>query len=486
MANKKQTKLTKAVHIKRRTEGTSNEISISVLDAARDRADIGVGSDSKNQIPRLGGIHLFSWQPYKNKSTPTRDDASALTEIAHISSQGPISLSSIGGSFSGGSIDYIEPADYPMPVESSKKQAPIASIASLATGSNIDISLKPEISTNARPRAVAKTDTSAGLIGSPLIEAEIERRKSRRKTDRIFTTILGVIFLLAGFVGGGFLLYKEISTQHTQATLLDQGLNKIVETDEVIVKQLDPAINGSFGSQSAEDLQAIYNNIPGTEKLLSEAEVFINDALIDMKDSEDKEAAAQALIVIEARKGMLEAGKTLLPANIQVVYDYGQINATWKKVLEADEIAREAAEIVTETTPENVAISISKTNEAILALNEAESSLYTLFESFLSPDIQLFVDYLAKRKEALGYAIASDEAILAQERLAAEEQNTAYNIADAEAVALAKELPPEVSEIVTSAYNSYTEEAHSQYAEMRAKGSSADAVLRDYLGIRTK
>lgn len=434
MAKKKQTKLTNAAHIKRRTEGTSNEISFSVLDAAKNRADVEAGADRKTQIPRLGGIRLFSWQPYKNKSTPTRDDSLALSEAMYKSSS------------------------------SESKERGTASL-----GGAVDIS--PKLASPSEPT---------------FAEAEIERRKIRRRTRRILTALLLTAVLVAGVGGGGYFLYKEISTHQAQVSLLDQALNKMTESDEVVVRYLDPAVNGASEGQSVEELQAILDSIPATEQLLNEAETLINGALEDMRDSSDKEAAEQALIAIDARKGMLASGSILLSAEIQAAADYKQIEATWEKVLEADEIAREAAAIVSDTTPENVAASIEKSKEALTALTEAESPLHQLRDSSLSPDVQVFIDYLAKRKEALAYAIASDEAILAQDRVVAEEQNEAYNIADAEAAALAKELPGEISQVVMSAYELFIEEPYSQYEEMRSKGSAAEAFLRDYLGIRSK
>ena len=68
-------KVAKAAHIKRNTEGTSNEISFSVLDAAKNSLD-GEGSSSP-----FGTISLFTL-PGKKKhiSTPSKDEGLALTQ----------------------------------------------------------------------------------------------------------------------------------------------------------------------------------------------------------------------------------------------------------------------------------------------------------------------------------------------------------------------------------------------------------------------
>lgn len=430
MAKKKQTKLSNAAHIKRHTEGTSNEISFSVLDAAKNRVDVEAGIDSKAHVPRLGGIRLFSWRPSKNWSTPTRDNALPLSDM-----------------------------DHSLPSSDMLVKDPKAKTAKPDRGSNF-----------------------AAASGASFAEAEIERRKTRRRGRRVFTALMVTVLLIAGIGGGGYFIYNEITTHQSQVSLLDQALDKVTEADKVVVP-LDQAINGTLEGKSGEELQAVLNNIPATIQLLDEAEELANEAIADMRDSSDKEAAEEALTAIAARKGMLEAGSILLSADIQATADYSSIDAIWKKVLEADELVREAAAIVVDTTPENVATSIEKSNEALVALGEAESLLYDLLDSSLSPDIQTLIDYVAKRKEALGHSIASDEAILAQDRVIAEEQNEAYNTADAEAATLAKELPEEIGQIVKTAYEAHISEANSQYEEMRAQGSAADAVLRDYLGI---
>ena len=68
-------KVAKAAHIKRNTEGTSNEISFSVLDAAKNSLD-GEGGSSP-----FGTISLFTL-PGKKKciSTPSKDEGLALTQ----------------------------------------------------------------------------------------------------------------------------------------------------------------------------------------------------------------------------------------------------------------------------------------------------------------------------------------------------------------------------------------------------------------------
>ena len=104
-------------------------------------------------------------------------------------------------------------------------------------------------------------------------------------------------------------------------------------------------------------------------------------------------------------------------------------------------MARQAAQLVTETTAENVEASKNKTKEALAAFDEAYQAFSDVQSTYASADFSQYFDYIGKRQESLGYAIASDDAILAKNKEEATAQNNAYNIADAEAAVLAKSLP---------------------------------------------
>ena len=56
-------------------------------------------------------------------------------------------------------------------------------------------------------------------------------------------------------------------------------------------------------------------------------------------------------------------------------------------------------------------------------------------------DLQPYLDYIAVKLESLGYALASNDAILLQDRKTAEDNNRLYNEKDAEAAQLAALLP---------------------------------------------
>ena len=72
---KRNDKLGRAAHIKRHTVGTSNEISFSVLDAAKNELEGDVGKDAAARPSRFGHVSLFTLPLRRKKSiaTPTKE-----------------------------------------------------------------------------------------------------------------------------------------------------------------------------------------------------------------------------------------------------------------------------------------------------------------------------------------------------------------------------------------------------------------------------
>ena len=158
----------------------------------------------------------------------------------------------------------------------------------------------------------------------------------------------------------------------------------------------------------------------------------------------------------------------------------------WQGVVDADALARDAAALVADTTAEHVTASKDKTNAAAAAFADAQAALEELAATYDDVDLAGPLDYVAKRIEAMGYALASDDAFLAKNKEEAVSQNDAYNRADAEAAALAAALPDDVAQLVFEAYEQATDPFFETYSTARSQAGAADAFLRDYLGTTSK
>ena len=80
-------------------------------------------------------------------------------------------------------------------------------------------------------------------------------------------------------------------------------------------------------------------------------------------------------------------------------------------------------------------------NEASALFSDVRATMEVLAQEDAEVDLSAQIAYLDKRIEALGYAVASNDALLARDTAVAVEQNDAYNAADKEAASLAAALP---------------------------------------------
>ncbi len=91
--DKWEDKITRAAHIKKHTRGTSNEISFSVLDAAKNALD-GDANDKQKHAPFSGRISLFTLPGRRKKpaGTPTKERGLPLStgDFVSVEDSGPV------------------------------------------------------------------------------------------------------------------------------------------------------------------------------------------------------------------------------------------------------------------------------------------------------------------------------------------------------------------------------------------------------------
>lgn len=421
----KHTKLSHAAHIKRHTEGTSNELSFSVLDAAKNAADAEEGRDSKVKMPRFGGIPLFTL-PGKKKphTTPQKEEALPL------SSKGPVGMPS----------QLSTPAT--IVPETPKKQY------------------------------------------EPPVE-EIARRKTRRRL-RNGLAVAVVAVALVGLAGAGAsFLYKEYTAYNERVSYLETSLSDLTQAYDIIM-EMDAIVAGEMTDENAAKVTEVEDKLAEATALLDEAESSLQPAESEANRAEEKEAVANASAAISAGRDMIEQGPSIMEAAVSAMQAMQTIEVAWADVIQADTLARDAAALIADTTMENVEASKEKSVQARDLFGEALVQFQDAAAVYPSADLSGQIDYIEKRIAAMEYAIASDDAILAYDKETAASQNDAYNAVDQEAAELAQTLPDNPSELVKSAYLRDIEQSEKLYNEARSIASTADAFIRDYLGSNGK
>lgn len=271
----------------------------------------------------------------------------------------------------------------------------------------------------------------------------------------------------------------------SQVAQLDEALDLIREADETVVA-LDGIVANPLDAGSLAKADDVLAKLPGALAQLEEADAAARRVSVDLRESEDKEAANQTVAATSARTALIESGRQIVGQAQRADEAARAVREAWQGVVDADALARDAAALVANTTAEHVTASKDKTNAAAAAFTDAQAALEELAATYDDVDLAGLLGYVAKRIEAMGYALASDDAFLAKNKEEAVSQNDAYNRADADAAALAAALPDDVAQLVFEAYEQATDPFFETYSTARSQAGAADAFLRDYLGTTSK
>lgn len=460
---KRNDKLGRAAHIKRHTVGTSNEISFSVLDAAKNELEGDVGKDAAARPSRFGHVSLFTLPLRRKKSiaTPTKERGLLLSSGEFASAENPTPASSLG------TVDVGSP------------KSDVAGLTTVPTGAP----RKTAAAGSAAPAAGAPAPVPSKLVRSP--EEEIALRKARRRLHRMLAATLVVVVGLCLAGAGGWYLYQDHQRHLHQVAQLDEALDLIREADETVVA-LDGIVANPLDAGSLAQADSVLAKLPAALAQLEEADAAARRVSVDLRESEDKEAANQTVAATGARTALIESGRQIVEQAQRADEAARAVREAWQRVVEADALARDAAALVADTTAEHVTASKDKTNAAVEAFADAQAALEALDSAYADVDLAGPLDYVAKRIEAMGYALASDDAFLAKNKEEAVAQNDAYNRADGEAATLAASLPDDVAQLVFDAYDQATGTLFETYSTARSQAGAADAFLRDYLGTTSK
>lgn len=452
MARKmKPGKFSHAAHVKPTTHGTSNEISFSVLDSARIAMEKEQG---EAHTTPLGSIKLFTLNGKRKKrgGVPITPPSFGLPQ------------SDAGGS----DVGLVGPAK-------SGSEGAEAPSATAGTESKPSTPLTPLV--ESAPGSIAAATRAMGP------EYEIARRKTRRRVRAAAAAVV-VAILAVGLVGSGlWYLQSQHLQQKEHVSVFDQALDQIARADETIVA-MDGILTDPFSEKSQKEIAGVQEKLATTQTLLNSANAISEGSIENMAEGYDKEAATNAVVAVAARRQMLEVGGSVLEIAKQSYSAMDAMKSAWTAILEADGLARDAAQKVDGTSKKNLQESQKSMNAAVEKLAGARGSIEAASEAYpsLSKALDSYVSYIDARIEALNHAIAADQALLNEKTKRAKKENDAYNTADEKAAKLAKSLPNDPTSPVLKAYQKDVEAFARSYEQARSQGALADAYIRDYLG----
>ena len=434
-------KVAKAAHIKRNTEGTSNEISFSVLDAAKNSLD-GEGGSSP-----FGTISLFTL-PGKKKhiSTPSKDEGLALTQ----------------------------------------REAPRSAARAQSRFERRQRRLEQK-----RASGVAHGSHSAREPRS--FDAEVASRKRARKRGRLIVSSVLTVVLLSvagGLTWWGFGTYQD---QQTYKGVLSSAISGLSGTDELLA-EIDAVVvdlaNSDVTSLSVDDMLDVQKKVQDGKSTcideLDAAEEAVGQVAINSSSEASNAPDLKVVDTITARRQMMTSGAAIIDDTVSALQARQEVTKGWQLVLAADGLAREAADIASSATSADMQASTEKSQQAIESFSKAKTALQNAEQLFLQLDLSAYMSYIEKRLEAQGYAIESNDALINRDTQAATEHNDAYNNAEKQAGELAEKLPENPDELVVEAFDGKTASSREMYENARSQAQSADAFIRDYLGTFNK
>lgn len=323
-------------------------------------------------------------------------------------------------------------------------------------------------------RGVAGTSTLSG-------QAEVEKRKRARRLHRIRLQVVAAIVIIALIgvgVYSGMRIYEDrMDFAGRVNALVDRLMAVDVELAAIDGMMVDP-----LNAEMAEERSAALSKMPKLTTELNRISVDAQSLAELADDDKGKMVVDQISKAALARNGMMsiasEAFRFSNEANDQVE----RTNRIWSDVLDADQTAREAISAANKaTSPEAASGALDSLRVANDGFEGALSEMQDMSATY-GVDFSDQQAYLAKKTEAMGYAIETSEALLAGNRDAAKEANERYNDADAEAVQLASELPPSPGDAVQERFAVLMDERLDRYGEARSRTVETDSIIREYLG----
>lgn len=451
--SKRSDKLNHAAHVKKSTRGTSNELSFSVLDAARNALDDGK-DPSSDQARGFGRIRLFTLPIGRRKppATPKKDELAAL----------------MGGSSPVPSSTSSTPS-LVKPVESDKPSSEAPAVPLPQAEPKAPKPAQPSPSRFERaPRSTGRTS-----------EEEIAWRKARRRKGKILAGVLCAVIIVA-LAGAGLLYLYQDNVRYQQNTqLLQESADSLTSTDEFLLA-LDDALQDPLGDQAETFFNDRQGDLASIGSSLQLAESKADEAMQGLRETVEREAADALMATSAARQTLVDQGWRILEDSVGMKSLYERVGEAWQQTGEADSLAREAAQLAGENSQEAITRSTELSNEASSLFSDVRATMEVLAQEDAEVDLSAQIAYLDKRIEALGYAVASNDALLARDTAAAVEQNDAYNAADKEAASLAAALPIDPGQPVLDALEERLADPIEAYEAARGQASTSDAFLRDY------
>lgn len=322
-----------------------------------------------------------------------------------------------------------------------------------------------------------------GVAGTSTLSAvpEVERRKRARRRRAARIWVIAIVSIVALVGSGVFFGYHVYQGKQNFAARFNQLIDRFKEIDQTMV-EIDSLMADPLSSVKLVERAEVSERFATLTRELNAVTAEAHDMEPFAQTDHDRTALSEVEQAADARSNMIAAAESAFSLSKHANQLADEATEAWNKVLEGDTVAREATDIANAAKTEGTTISArDKTEQARELMSAARTELQIVEKEEPRVDLSFEKAYIDKRVAALDYAVETADALLANDRAAAQSANDAYNAADQEAARLGGALEDSPAEHVKSAYRSELDAILEDYTASRYAVTEADSALRSYL-----
>lgn len=313
-------------------------------------------------------------------------------------------------------------------------------------------------------------DAAGNTVGSvPVTPASAAGGAPRRRSrwlPWLITVIVVAVLTVAGVYG-----WRAISKVRTAeaeiaraSTILENAEPDLLVVDEAVQVEIEAAES----TQTAEAIELA--EAVGARAL--EAARVIDEAIGGLP--EEKVALAEAIREsAEARAEMMEIAPVILDADGKAATAIPYADQAVAEIKAAEDLSAQAVVEFNKHIAASVKASDDLSVQAEGKLQAAQSLLASATASFPGADFSAFTGYVEAKITLIALAKEIDALWLAGDIAGSNTKLEAYNVRDAEIVAMAQALPASVRDPIANAYNAATAEPSKRYFEARERARAA-------------
>lgn len=322
----------------------------------------------------------------------------------------------------------------------------------------------------------AGVGASSTLTGQDEVAKRKKARRARRVRIRVFVGATLSVFVAIGAFAAIRFHEEHVDIASRSHVLVD----RLAAVDETLM-EIDVLMGDPLDSEQAGQRAHARERMTALATELNRIEVDAQSLLAIPMDQETQVAVEQIDKSARARTSMVAAARDAFDLSEESTRQVDGANRLWGEVLNINQRGNEAVlESGRASTPEDLAASLAATRESLAAMADTRERIRS-FSSSAGVDVAAQAAYLEKKIEALEWAVATDEAILAKDRDRAAHANEAYNAADTEAARMAADLPPSMAGTVRVRFEELMKIPIEKYGKARQDVVESDAVIREYL-----